>query len=244
MRESVYQARRELFETLDIPATKADVAILKWKQRSRLVFWETALRSLLAIKRTLDILFSLVALILLAPLFLVVAVCILIDDGFPVLLMQKRVGLYGREFRLHKFRSMCRNADQMKDELLERNESTGGVIFKMKNDPRVTRVGRVLRRFSIDEMPQFLNVLVGDLSVVGPRPPLPEEVAQYSLSDRKRLQVKPGITCLWQIQGRSEIPFEGLVSLDMQYIQSQSFLKDIIIIIKTIPAVLFGRGAY
>lgn len=244
MRESVYQARRELFETLDIPATKADVAILKWKQRSRLVFWETALRSLLAIKRTLDILVSLLALIVLAPLFLVVAICILIDDGFPVLLMQKRVGLYGREFRLHKFRSMCRNADQMKADLLERNESADGVIFKMKNDPRITRTGRVLRRFSIDEMPQFLNVLLGDLSVVGPRPPLPEEVAQYSLSDRKRLQVKPGITCLWQIQGRSEIPFEGLVSLDMQYIQSQSFLKDIIIIVKTIPAVLFGRGAY
>jgi lipopolysaccharide/colanic/teichoic acid biosynthesis glycosyltransferase len=244
MRESVYQARRALFKTLDIPATKADVAILKWKQRTRLVFWETALRSLLAIKRTLDILISLGALVLFLPLFLVVAVFILIDDGFPVLLLQKRVGQYGREFRLHKFRSMCRKAEQMKDNLQEQNESADGIIFKMKNDPRITRTGRVLRRFSIDEMPQFLNVLLGDLSVVGPRPPLPEEVAQYSLSDRKRLQVKPGITCLWQIQGRSEIPFEGLVTLDMQYIQSQSFLKDIVIIIKTIPVVLFGRGAY
>ncbi len=244
MRESVYQARRELFKTLDIPATKADVAILKWKQRYRLVFWETALRSLLAIKRTMDILISLVALILLSPLFLVVAVCILADDGFPVLLRQKRVGLYGCEFSMHKFRSMCRDAEQMKDDLQAHNDSADGVIFKMKNDPRITRMGRVLRRFSIDEMPQFLNVLLGDLSVVGPRPPLPEEVAQYSLSDRKRLQVKPGITCLWQIQGRSEIPFEGLVSLDMQYIQSRSFLKDLVIIIKTIPAVLFGRGAY
>lgn len=244
MRESVYQARRELFETLNIPATKADVAILKWKQRSRLVFWETALRSLLAIKRALDVLISLVALVVLTPLFLLVAICILVDDGFPVLLLQKRVGLYGREFRLHKFRSMCRDADKMKADLLEQNESTDGVIFKMRNDPRVTRTGRILRRFSIDEMPQFLNVLLGDLSIVGPRPPLPEEVAKYSLSDRKRLQVKPGLTCLWQIQGRSEIPFEGLVSLDMQYIQSQSFLKDIVIIIKTIPAVLFGRGAY
>ncbi len=244
MKESIYQARRELFKTMDIPATKADVAILKWKQRSRLVFWETALRSLLAVKRTLDVLVSLVALVVLAPLFLVVAVCILVDDGFPVLLMQKRVGLYGREFRLHKFRSMCRDAEQIKVDLLEQNESADGVIFKMKNDPRITRAGRILRRFSIDEMPQFLNVLLGDLSVVGPRPPLPEEVAKYSLSDRKRLQVKPGLTCLWQIQGRSEIPFKGLVSLDMQYIHSQSLLKDIVIIIKTIPAVLFGRGAY
>lgn len=244
MRESVYQARREMFKSLNIPATKADVRILKWRQRSRLVLWEAALRSLLTIKRTMDVLVSLVALILLLPLFLIVAVCILVDDGFPVLLMQKRVGQYGREFRLHKFRSMCRGAEEMKHELQDQNESTDGVLFKMKSDPRVTRIGRILRRFSIDEMPQFFNVLLGDLSVVGPRPPLPEEVAQYSLSDRKRLQVKPGITCLWQIQGRSEIPFEGLVTLDMQYIQSQSFLKDVVIIIKTIPAVLFGRGAY
>lgn len=243
MRESVYQARRELFDTLDIPVTRADIRILKWKQRVRLLFWEGGLRSLLVIKRIVDITVSLAALILLLPLFLVVAVCILVDDGFPVLLMQKRVGLYGREFRLLKFRSMHRNAEAMKKELLHLNESTDGVIFKMKNDPRITRVGRIIRRFSIDETPQFLNVLTGDLSLVGPRPPLPEEVAQYSLSDRKRLHVKPGLTCLWQIQGRSDIPFEGLVSLDMQYIRSQSVLKDILIIIKTIPAVLFGRGA-
>ena len=244
MKESIYRARRELFETMDIPVTKADMAVLKWKQRLRLMFWETVLRSLLTIKRTVDIVVSLVALVLLAPLFMGVAVCILIDDGFPVLLMQTRVGLYGREFQLHKFRSMCRGAEGMKQELLDQNESTDGVLFKMKNDPRITRVGRVIRRFSIDEMPQFLNVLVGDLALVGPRPPLPEEVARYSLSDRKRLHVKPGLTCLWQIQGRSEIPFDGLVSLDMQYIRSQSVLNDLAIIIKTIPVVLLGRGAY
>lgn len=244
MRESIYQARRELFETMDIPVTKADLRILKWKQRSRLAFWETGLRSLLVIKRTADVVISLTALLLLTPLFLIVAVCILVDDGFPVLLMQKRVGLYGREFKLFKFRSMCRNAEKMKTELLDQNESGDGVIFKMKNDPRITRVGRILRRYSIDETPQFLNVLIGDLALVGPRPPLPEEVAKYTLSDRKRLHVKPGMTCLWQIQGRSEIPFEKLVSLDMQYIRSQSILKDVIILIKTIPAVLFGRGAH
>lgn len=244
MKESIYLARRDLFETMNIPVTKADVAILKWKQRVRLLFWETGLRSLLVVKRLFDIAVSATALVVLAPLFLVVAVCILVDDGFPVLLMQKRVGLYGREFRLHKFRSMCRGAEKMKAGLAGQNESADGVIFKMKKDPRITRVGRVLRRFSIDEMPQFLNVLVGDLALVGPRPPLPEEVAQYTLSDRKRLHVKPGLTCLWQIQGRSEIPFDGLVSLDMQYIRSQSILKDIVILIKTIPAVLFGRGAY
>jgi lipopolysaccharide/colanic/teichoic acid biosynthesis glycosyltransferase len=244
MKESVYRARRDLFESMAVPATKADMQILKWKQRSRLVFWETALRSLLVIKRAVDVVVSLAALIFLIPLFVLVAVCILIDDGFPVLLMQKRVGLYGREFRLHKFRSMCRDAEEMKPDLLARNESGNGIIFKMKNDPRITRVGRVLRRFSIDETPQFLNVLVGDLSLVGPRPPLPEEVAQYALSDRKRLHVKPGLTCLWQIQGRSDIPFDELVSLDLEYIQSQSLFRDLVIIIKTIPAVLFGRGAY
>jgi lipopolysaccharide/colanic/teichoic acid biosynthesis glycosyltransferase len=229
---------------MDIPVTKADMAILKWKQRARLSFWETGLRSLLVIKRAGDIGFSLIALVLLFPLFLVAAICILVDDGFPVLLMQKRVGLYGQEFRLHKFRSMCHGAEKMKEDLLDQNESADGVIFKMKDDPRITRVGRILRRFSIDEMPQFLNVLVGDLALVGPRPPLPEEVAKYALSDRKRLHVKPGLTCLWQIQGRSDVPFDKLVSLDMQYIRSQSILKDIVIIIKTIPAVLFGRGAY
>jgi lipopolysaccharide/colanic/teichoic acid biosynthesis glycosyltransferase len=127
---------------------------------------------------------------------------------------------------------------------MDRNESGDGVIFKIKNDPRLLRCGRLLRRFSIDELPQFLNVLVGDLSIVGPRPPLPVEVRQYSLSDRKRLHVKPGLTCLWQISGRSDIPFGAQVSLDMQYIQSQSIWKDLIIVLKTIPAVLLGRGAY
>ena len=244
MRESIYRARRDLFETMEIPLTKGDITILKWKQRSRLAFWEVGLRSLLAIKRMVDIVVSLVALVMLIPLFLLVGICILIEDGFPVLLMQKRVGLYGREFKLHKFRSMCRNAEAMKADLQDQNESTDGVMFKIKKDPRITRVGRVIRRFSIDEMPQFLNVFLGDLALVGPRPPIPEEVAKYSLSDRKRLQVKPGLTCLWQIQGRSEIPFDKLVSLDMQYIRSQSIFKDIVIIIKTIPAVLFGRGAY
>ena len=227
MKESVLLARRELFERMDVPVCKADMQFLRWKQRVRIMFWEVGLRSLFVIKRGVDVGVSLCALLVLSPLFL-----------------QKRVGLYGREFRLLKFRTMCRNADKMKAELLEHNESDDGVIFKMKNDPRITRVGRILRRFSIDETPQFLNVLSGDLALVVPRPPLPEEVARYALSDRKRLQVKPGLTCLWQISGRSDIPFERLVSLDMQYIRSQSIWKDLVIIIKTIPAVLFGRGAY
>lgn len=244
MERPVYRARRELFERMDIPVTKADIQILKWKQRSRLILWEGMLRSLLVVKRAIDILLSSIALVVLFPLILMVAVCLIIEDGFPVIYMQKRVGLNGREFRFYKFRSMVNGAEKLKGELLEQNESTAGVTFKMKDDPRVLRFGRFLRRSSIDEIPQFFNVLIGDLSIVGPRPPLSEEVKSYSLSDRKRLHVKPGLTCLWQIRGRSDIPFDEQVGLDMQYIQSQSIFKDLIIVFKTIPAVLFGRGAY
>lgn len=244
MDEPIYRARRELFKRMDIPITRADLHILKWKQRSRLVFWEGMLRSLLVAKRAIDILASIVGIVLLAPLFLLSAVCIIAEDGFPVIYMQKRVGLNGREFRCYKFRSMVKGADELKPALAGQNESGGGVTFKMKRDPRVLRAGRFLRRFSIDELPQFFNVLIGDLSIVGPRPPLPEEVKRYSLSDRKRLHVKPGLTCLWQIRGRSDLPFGQQVGLDIQYIQSQSILKDVIIMLKTIPAVLFGRGAY
>lgn len=244
MERPVYRARRELFDRMNIPVTKADMQILRWKQRSRLVVWEGMLRGLLVAKRILDILVSFVALLLLSPLILIVAVLIIVEDGYPVIYMQKRVGLNGREFRFYKFRSMVNNADKMKLSLLEQNESADGVTFKIRNDPRVLKCGRFLRRSSIDEIPQFFNVLIGDLSIVGPRPPLAEEVKVYSLSDRKRLHVKPGITCLWQIRGRSDIPFEQQVGLDMQYIQSQSIFKDFIIMLKTIPAVLFGRGAY
>jgi len=244
MQGEVYKARRELFETMEIPVSKADVQILKWKQRTRLLFWETMLRSLFVFKRGADILISAAALILLAPLSFIVAVCIIMEDGFPVIYMQKRVGLNGREFLFYKFRSMVRNADELKDRLLEQNDSADGVVFKMKDDPRILKCGRLIRRFSLDEIPQFINVLIGDLSVVGPRPPLPEEVKKYSLTDRKRLHVKPGLTCLWQIRGRADLPFEQQVGLDIQYIRSQSFWKDLKIMLKTIPAVLFGRGAY
>jgi lipopolysaccharide/colanic/teichoic acid biosynthesis glycosyltransferase len=244
MKESIYLARREMFNKMEIPVSRADVQILKWKQRSRLMVWETMLRGLLVAKRLLDFLLSVVALLLVLPLSLLVAVCIIAEDGFPVIFSQKRVGLDGREFRIFKFRTMCRGAEKMLADLQDQNESDDGVTFKMKNDPRVLRCGRFLRRYSIDELPQLLNVLSGDLSIVGPRPPLPEEVKRYSLSDRKRLHVKPGLTCLWQISGRSNVPFCKQVSLDMQYIQSQSIWKDFLIVLKTIPAVLFGRGAY
>jgi lipopolysaccharide/colanic/teichoic acid biosynthesis glycosyltransferase len=144
---------------------------------------------------------------------------------------------------MYKFRSMIMGADQMKDQLLGQNES-GGVIFKMKHDPRVTRVGRIVRKLSIDELPQLWNVLKGDMSLVGPRPPVPKEVDEYEYADRRRLDAIPGITCIWQVSGRSDIDFKGQVRLDVQYIENQSLWSDIKLLLKTIPAVLFGKGAY
>jgi len=244
MSESIYQARMELFKTLDLPVSQASVRRLRRRQAIKLAIWEFSLRSLFVFKRMIDISGAAVGVLLLSPLLFAVGLAIVIEDGWPIFFSQTRVVQYGRLFKFYKFRSMVRNADKLKDKLAAQNESGDGVIFKMKQDPRITRVGRFIRRFSIDEMPQFLNVLLGDLALVGPRPPVPREVAQYTLEERKRLHVKPGLTCLWQIQGRSEIPFKEQVRLDMQYIHSQSFWKDIMILLKTVPAVLCGRGAY
>jgi lipopolysaccharide/colanic/teichoic acid biosynthesis glycosyltransferase len=244
MNDSIYQARMELFKTLDLPVSRASIRLFRWRLRCKLGFWELGLRSLYAVKRLLDIALSLTALLLLTPFFLVIMLIIRLEDGRPFFFVQKRVGLDGRIFNFYKFRSMVTNAEKLKDQLIKQNESGDGVIFKMKKDPRITRIGGFLRRFSVDEFPQFFNVLKGDLAIVGPRPPVPREVAQYTLEDRKRLHVKPGLTCLWQIQGRSEIPFKEQVRLDLQYIQSQSLWKDFMIMLKTVPAVLLGRGAY
>ena len=185
------------------------------------------------------------ALVALSPLFALIALCIKLEDRGPVFFGQTRVGRHGREFRIFKFRSMHRDAEQRLKDLLAKNQHGGdGVTFKLKNDPRVTRVGRWLRKFSLDELPQFYNVLRGDMSLVGPRPPVPREVSLYSLSDRRRLMVDPGITCIWQISGRAEIDFPGQVRLDVSYIEDSSFSKDLNILVRTVPAVLFGPGAY
>lgn len=244
MNASVYQARRDLFDSLNLPSSRAGFRMLRGRQRVKLAVWETGLCSLYVLKRGMDVVIALAAMIVFLPLLLAVGLAIVLEDGWPVFYTQKRVGINGREFRFFKFRSMYRDADRRKDALLAQNDSGDGVIFKMKKDPRVTRVGRFIRRFSIDESPQILNVLIGDLAVVGPRPPVPREVALYTLADRKRLHVKPGLTCLWQIQGRSEIPFKQQVRLDLQYIRSQGIWQDIVIILKTVPAVLLGKGAY
>src|SRR3954464_7490717 len=195
------------------------------------------------IKRTLDITVSLFFLVLLSPLFLLIALLVWLEDGGPVFFAQTRVGQFGREFKMYKIRSMCLNAEQRLKELLELNQHKEGVTFKLKNDPRITRVGRWLRKFSCDELPQFYNVLVGDMSLVGPRPPVPREVAKYTLAQRRRLAMKPGITCIWQVSGRSEIDFSGQVKLDVTYIESQSFWTDVKILVRTVPAVISGKGA-
>ncbi|MDD2331483.1 MAG: sugar transferase [Candidatus Cloacimonetes bacterium] len=216
----------------------------RFQMRMKLSVWEWTVGLAKFLKAFLDVFISLVLLIVFFPLFIITGLIIYLSDPGPVFYVAPRVGLNGKPFGFIKFRSMFVNADKMKDNLIEMNESADGVIFKMKNDPRVTRIGRFIRRFSIDELPQLINVLKGDMSLVGPRPPLPREVMEYTLDDRKRLHVKPGITCLWQIKGRSEIPFHEQVELDMQYISSQSVWKDILILLKTIPAVISGKGAY
>jgi lipopolysaccharide/colanic/teichoic acid biosynthesis glycosyltransferase len=194
-------------------------------------------------KRALDLTVSGVALALFLPFGLVIALLIKRDGG-PVFYWQDRVGYRGRTFRFPKFRSMVVNADQLRQTLLEENDHIGaGITFKRENDPRITAVGRFIRRSSLDEMPQLWSVLRGDMSLVGPRPALPEEVARYTPLQRRRLEVKPGLTCIWQVSGRSQIPFEGQVALDLEYIRTRSFRGDLVLLLKTVPAVLFGRGA-
>ena len=210
----------------------------------KLTVWRLTVRTSYFLKRAFDILFSLLALTVLSPLCLLAALLIKLTSPGPVFFVHTRVGKYGRHFRFYKFRSMYVDAEQRKAALLSQNQSADGVIFKMKNDPRITPIGRILRRTSFDEVPQFLNVLFGDMSLVGPRPPLPSEVRLYSMDDRKRLMVKPGLTCLWQVSGRSDIPFKQQVRLDKEYIIAHGVWQDLRILLRTIPAIMSGRGAY
>jgi exopolysaccharide biosynthesis polyprenyl glycosylphosphotransferase len=206
--------------------------------------WIGVVQGSYLLKRLFDIVASAVLLVLLLPVFVGVALAIRLESPGAILFRQTRVGRWGKLFTMWKFRSMYADAEARKAALMAQNEMAGGVTFKMKNDPRVTRVGRFIRKTSIDELPQLWNVLLGDMSLVGPRPPVPAEVDEYSLSDRRRLEVIPGITCIWQISGRSDIPFDQQVELDVQYIESQSFWTDLKILLKTVPALLFGTGAY
>jgi len=210
----------------------------------RLFLWQLTVNSSYVIKRIFDLVLSIFLLFLLLPIFILTAIAILIDSPGPIFFKQTRVGRKGRLFILYKFRSMVANADSLKAGIIADEHSQDNVTFKMKKDPRIIRVGRFIRRFSIDELPQLINVVKGEMSLVGPRPPVPEEVGKYSEDDMKRLLVRPGMTCLWQISGRSDITFKQQVELDKQYINSQSILLDIKVLLKTIPAVLTGKGAY
>jgi exopolysaccharide biosynthesis polyprenyl glycosylphosphotransferase len=196
----------------------------------------------LAIKRLIDLIVAGAGLLLASPLILACAVAIRLDSKGPVFFSQTRCGLNGRHFRCWKLRTMCVDAEEMQKDLVHLNQMDGPV-FKINGDPRITRVGRALRRWSLDELPQLWNVLIGDMGIVGPRPPVPQEVAQYGQSDRRRISMRPGITCLWQVNGRNHINFQEWVKLDLEYIDGWSLTNDFKIMLKTVPAVFRGTGA-
>lgn len=195
------------------------------------------------LKRLLDVVLATLVLVATLPIWLVIPVAIKLDSHGPSLFVQERVGLRGRRFRFYKFRSMTNGAEERKVELNHLNE-LDGPVFKVRADPRVTRVGRLLRRSSLDELPQLINVLRGEMSMVGPRPATPDEVAQYSPNDMIRLAVKPGLTCWWQVRGRSTVDFDTWMDFDREYVYGLSFWVDMQILVRTVGAVIGGRGAY
>ena len=198
----------------------------------------------LVTKRCFDFLASVVGLVLLSGVFLILSILIKIDDPHgKVFYSQTRMGKDGRTFKMWKFRSMVTGADKMVDKLLKKND-VEGAMFKIKHDPRITRVGRVIRKYSLDELPQLYNVLRGDMSLVGPRPPLPREVVKYTDYDRQRLAVVPGVTGLWQVSGRNELSFDEMVRLDIQYINNACVTEDLRILFKTVLVVVHPTGAY
>ena len=196
-----------------------------------------------SIKRIFDFMAAICGVIILSPVMLVIAILIKVEDHGPVFYKQVRVGKNGKTFKMYKFRSMFVNADQMLAKLKEQND-VEGPMFKMRDDPRVTKIGHFIRKHSLDELPQFLNVIKGDMSLVGPRPPLPSEVAEYSDYDKQRLYVTPGCTGLWQATERNEVGFNEMVQLDIQYIQRASFMFDLWIIWKTVEIIMKPNGSY
>jgi exopolysaccharide biosynthesis polyprenyl glycosylphosphotransferase len=196
----------------------------------------------MALKRVFDIALSLTALIAAAPVMIAMAIAIRLEDGGPIFYVSDRVGKKGTIFSCYKFRSMVTNAEKIKAQLAAQNERTG-ILFKMKDDPRITKVGRFLRKYSLDELPQLFNVLQGDMSVVGPRPPIASEVAKYEIDHFRRLEVLPGLTGLWQVRARQDPSFERYIALDTAYVENWSFWLDLKIILQTAGAVLRGTGA-
>jgi lipopolysaccharide/colanic/teichoic acid biosynthesis glycosyltransferase len=213
----------------------------RWSEREVQVARERLYR---VAKRIFDLVFGSLLLLLFSPLLLVIAVAIRVTDGGPVLFWQKRVGMWGELFDFPKFRSMIVGAERAIETLAEQNHHGDSITFKIKRDPRVTSVGRLIRRFSLDEFPQLWCVLQGHMSLVGPRPALPREVNNYTQEHRRRLDVKPGLTCIWQVSGRADVPFERQVEMDLEYIESQNLWLDLRLVVSTVPAVILGRGAY
>src|SRR4249920_3707690 len=197
----------------------------------------------IAVKRVMDIVASALAIVVLTPVLLSVALLIMLTSRGPIFYVQERVGRDGGPFRMLKFRSMYRDAHERRSEHAEQNIHQGP-IFKIRDDPRITPVGRAIRRLSIDELPQFFNVLMGNMSLVGPRPALPEEFLEYTERESQRLLVKPGVTCIWQVSGRSDVDFDTWIDMDLEYIETWSVRLDLKLLVKTVPAVLSGRGAY
>jgi exopolysaccharide biosynthesis WecB/TagA/CpsF family protein len=210
----------------------------------RRVYWKWLRVSAAVFKRLIDVLAGTFLLLVLSPVFILMIPMIRLESPGPAFYSQMRVGFRGKMFKLWKFRSMHQDAEARREALEKENEMSDGVIFKMKQDPRITRMGRVIRKMSIDELPQLWNVIKGDMSLVGPRPALASEVELYSIEDRVRLMAKPGLTCIWQVTGRSEIPFPQQVKLDEEYLYRQSLATDIKLLFQTIPAVIRGRGAH
>ncbi len=207
-----------------------------------LTFSATPPDEYLLLKRGLDFIMALIALVALVPLLLILAVAVKLTSRGPILFSQTRCGLGGRKFTLYKFRSMRADADLLREELAALNE-VDGPVFKIRNDPRCTPIGRFMRKFSLDELPQLINIIKGDMSFVGPRPPLPEEVEKYERWQRRRLRMQPGLTCLWALEGRSQLSFRRWMELDLEYIDRWSLLLDWKILLRTVPIVLVGRGA-
>lgn len=226
---------------------RQDFSTVGFWQRLRfslgLILWVLGIKVRQNAKLVFDVVAALLILLLAWPILLVTAIAIKLDSPGPVIFRQTRVGKWGKPFTCYKFRSMYVDAEERKKELLALSEADGPV-FKMRHDPRITRVGRIIRKLSLDELPQLFNVFKGDMSLVGPRPPIPSEVEEYTFDQHRRLDAVPGLTGLQQVSGRSDLDFERWVAFDVEYIEKQAFWYDIKILIKTVPAVLLGKGAY
>ncbi len=244
MQEPKTQNDKRLADYWARAATPTGKASMAFRVHGKRVVWWSVINSTNGIKRVFDIVVSSCAMLALTPIYLATIIAIKKEDGGPILFKQNRVGYKGRSFKIWKFRSMVTNAEEVGRKLIEQHQCKDTVAIKLMGDPRITKTGNFIRKYSIDELPQFWNVFRGDMSIVGPRPVVPAEVADYTIEDRQRLLAKPGLTCFWQVGGRTDLDFENQVLLDVEYIRSKSIWLDIKLLFMTVPAVLLGKGAY